>query len=69
MRDLTSLQCLEIAGCPELQRRCEKQTGQDLHKIAYITSAIAIDVVYATNETGQFHLKFLKHLAQMSKAS
>ncbi|XP_075645815.1 putative disease resistance protein RGA3 [Castanea sativa] len=38
MRDLTSLQSLEIAGCPELRRRCEKQTGQDLHKIAHITS-------------------------------
>ena len=38
MRDLTSLQSLEIAGCPELRRRCEKQTGQDLHKTTHITS-------------------------------
>ena len=36
MRDLSSLQTLEIWNCPELQRRCEKETGQDWDKIAHI---------------------------------
>ncbi|XP_030963350.1 putative disease resistance protein RGA4 [Quercus lobata] len=36
MRDLSSLQKLEIRRCPELQRRCEKETGQDWDKIAHI---------------------------------
>ena len=37
MRDLSSLQTLQIRKCPELQRRCEKETGQDWDKIAHIT--------------------------------
>ncbi|XP_030963062.1 putative disease resistance protein RGA3 [Quercus lobata] len=37
MRDLSSLQTLYIYNCPELQRRCEKETGQDWDKIAHIT--------------------------------
>ena len=37
MRDLSSLQTLRIINCPELQRRCEKETGQDWDKIAHIT--------------------------------
>ena len=37
MRDLSSLQILEIRRCPELRRRCEKETGQDWDKIAHIT--------------------------------
>nr|XP_023892124.1 putative disease resistance protein RGA4 [Quercus suber]XP_023892125.1 putative disease resistance protein RGA4 [Quercus suber]XP_023892127.1 putative disease resistance protein RGA4 [Quercus suber]XP_023892128.1 putative disease resistance protein RGA4 [Quercus suber] len=40
MRDLSSLQTLEILNCPELQRRCEKETGQDWDKIAHITCVI-----------------------------
>ncbi|XP_065621610.1 putative disease resistance protein RGA4 [Quercus suber] len=38
MRDLSSLQMLRIINCPELQRRCEKETGQDWGKIAHITT-------------------------------
>nr|POE60603.1 putative disease resistance protein rga4 [Quercus suber] len=38
MRDLTSLQCLGIFSCPELRKRCEKETGQDWNKIAHITT-------------------------------
>ena len=37
MHDLLSLQTLRIIKCPELQRRCEKETGQDWDKIAHIT--------------------------------
>ena len=37
MRDLSSLQTLAIYKCLELQRRCEKETGQDWDKIAHIT--------------------------------
>ena len=37
MRDLSSLQILEIRRCPELQRTCEKETGQDWDKITHIT--------------------------------
>nr|POF19255.1 putative disease resistance protein rga3 [Quercus suber] len=40
MRDLSSLQELEIRNCPELQRRCEKETGQDWDKIAHVTKVI-----------------------------
>ena len=38
MRNLTSLQTLKIFDCPGLWRRCEKETGQDWHKIAHITT-------------------------------
>ncbi|KAL4601062.1 hypothetical protein ACB092_11G244600 [Castanea dentata] len=38
MRDLSSLQTLRIVDCPELQRRCEKETGQDWDKIAHVTN-------------------------------
>ncbi|XP_075644269.1 putative disease resistance protein RGA3 isoform X2 [Castanea sativa] len=38
MRDLSSLRTLEIVNCPELQRRCEKETGQDWDKIAHVTN-------------------------------
>ncbi|XP_075645900.1 putative disease resistance protein RGA3 [Castanea sativa] len=38
MRDLSSLRTLEILNCPELQRRCEKETGQDWDKIAHVTN-------------------------------
>ncbi|XP_075644130.1 putative disease resistance protein RGA4 isoform X2 [Castanea sativa] len=38
MRDLSSLQTLRIWNCPELQRRCEKETGQDWDKIAHVTN-------------------------------
>uniref|UniRef100_A0A7N2LCE7 Uncharacterized protein n=1 Tax=Quercus lobata TaxID=97700 RepID=A0A7N2LCE7_QUELO len=41
MRDLSSLQILEIRNCPELQRRCEKETGQDWDKIAHITKGFS----------------------------
>uniref|UniRef100_A0A7N2MGR5 Disease resistance protein n=1 Tax=Quercus lobata TaxID=97700 RepID=A0A7N2MGR5_QUELO len=42
MRDLSSLQILEIRRCPELQRRCEKETGQDWDKIAHITEVYIV---------------------------
>ncbi|KAK4591910.1 hypothetical protein RGQ29_016395 [Quercus rubra] len=38
MHDLSSLQTLVIYNCPELQRRCEKETGQDWDKITHITT-------------------------------
>ncbi|XP_075644420.1 putative disease resistance protein RGA3 [Castanea sativa] len=40
MRDLSSLQTLWIVDCPELQRRCEKETGQDWYKIAHVTDVM-----------------------------
>ena len=38
MRNLTSLQTLKIFDCLGLWTRCEKETGQDWHKIAHITT-------------------------------
>ncbi|KAL9381393.1 hypothetical protein Peur_027050 [Populus x canadensis] len=36
IQHLTSLQSLSIWGCPNLKKRCEKDLGEDWHKIAHI---------------------------------
>jgi Leucine-rich repeat (LRR) protein len=36
LQNLTALRRLEIANCPYLERRCEKDSGEDWHKIAHI---------------------------------
>ncbi|XP_058078461.1 disease resistance protein RGA2-like isoform X1 [Magnolia sinica] len=33
---LTNLKCLIIRSCPHLEKRCEKEKGEDWHKIAHI---------------------------------
>ncbi|XP_058078563.1 putative disease resistance protein RGA4 [Magnolia sinica] len=33
---LTNLQTLQIYGCPQLEKRCEKEKGEDWHYIAHI---------------------------------
>ncbi|XP_058079595.1 putative disease resistance protein RGA4 [Magnolia sinica] len=33
---LTNLQTLQIKGCPQLEKRCEKEKGEDWHKIKHI---------------------------------
>ncbi|KAL7122675.1 hypothetical protein ACP275_01G058400 [Erythranthe tilingii] len=36
IQGMTKLQFLVVRGCPELKRRCEREKGEDWHKIAYI---------------------------------
>ncbi|KAF3449376.1 hypothetical protein FNV43_RR10104 [Rhamnella rubrinervis] len=36
VQQLTNLQVLEISRCPKLEQRCEKDSGEDWHKIAHI---------------------------------
>ncbi|KAJ3684303.1 hypothetical protein LUZ61_013467 [Rhynchospora tenuis] len=38
MKQLTALQCLVIGKCPELERRCEREKGDDWHLISHIPS-------------------------------
>ncbi|XVF71541.1 hypothetical protein PTKIN_Ptkin12aG0046200 [Pterospermum kingtungense] len=40
LRSLTSLKMLKIVGCPHLEKRCEKERGEDWHYIAHIPSVI-----------------------------
>uniref|UniRef100_A0A2N9IAG5 NB-ARC domain-containing protein n=1 Tax=Fagus sylvatica TaxID=28930 RepID=A0A2N9IAG5_FAGSY len=37
MHGLSSLQTLRIAGCPNLEKKCEKGIGEDWPKIAHVT--------------------------------
>ncbi|XP_012830413.1 PREDICTED: putative disease resistance protein RGA4 [Erythranthe guttata] len=36
IQGMTNLEYLEVYGCPELKRRCEREKGDDWHKIAHI---------------------------------
>ncbi|KAL7159854.1 hypothetical protein ABFS83_01G054700 [Erythranthe nasuta] len=36
IQGMTKLQLLEVLACPELERRCEREKGEDWHKIAHI---------------------------------
>nr|XP_048319589.1 putative disease resistance protein RGA1 [Ziziphus jujuba var. spinosa] len=43
IQDLTNLHTLEIRGCPKLAERCEKEIGEDWHKIAHIPHVFVWD--------------------------
>ncbi|KAL7122811.1 hypothetical protein ACP275_01G067200 [Erythranthe tilingii] len=36
IRGMPNLRCLTVRECPELERRCERETGADWHKISHI---------------------------------
>jgi hypothetical protein len=36
IKDLTALNQLLIGACPDLKRRCERETGEDWHLISHI---------------------------------
>ena len=33
---LPNLKCLRVTGCPQLERRCQRGSGEDWHKIAHV---------------------------------
>ncbi|KAL8063879.1 hypothetical protein ABFX02_01G054900 [Erythranthe guttata] len=36
IQGMTKLQLLQVLACPEMERRCEREKGEDWHKIAHI---------------------------------
>ncbi|XP_048320318.2 putative disease resistance protein RGA3 isoform X2 [Ziziphus jujuba] len=44
IQDLTNLHTLEIRSCPKLAERCEKEIGEDWHKIAHVPRVAVWDL-------------------------
>jgi structure-specific endonuclease subunit SLX1 len=51
IRNLEMLRELEIADCPNLERRCKKEKGKDWPKIAHIPTIIINNQLIQSSET------------------
>lgn len=76
MQQLTSLEYLSIWQCPNLEQRCEREEGEDWHKIEHIPEidvkgqSITIEQQKAVNETGKgMHLQRLVHGAKKTRTA
>lgn len=51
IKNLTNLQTLVLGDCPELEKRCKKETGEDWHKIAHIPFVIMFSKTLVEEES------------------